>query len=376
MIGGMEMERDTLRILLIDDDEDDYFLVCELLSEVRNVQLLIDWKEGYASGLEALLTGGYDACLLDYRLDSQDGLTFLREAMGRGCDTAIIMLTGFGDEHVDLEAMRAGAADYLVKTLLSRELLERSIRYSVERASSAKALQRRREELAHVARVATMGELASSVAHELAQPLTAVLSNARAGLRFLDRETPDMEEIRSALENIAEDAARAGQVIKNLRSLFKRQETERSRLDVNALILGTLRLVASDCNQKKIILETDLAPDLPTILGDQVQLQQVLLNLLLNALDSIPPESVLRKVCICTTIGSGFVRIAVVDTGSGVAAENMGCIFNSFFTTKPEGLGMGLPISRYIIEAHCGRLWAEKNDGCGMTFCLSLPVEA
>lgn len=370
------MERDTLRILLIDDDEDDYFLVCELLSEVRNAQFLIDWKAGYASGLEALLTGSYDACLLDYRLDSQDGLTFLKEAMGRGCDTAIIMLTGFGDEHVDLEAMRAGAADYLVKTLLSRELLERSVRYSVERTSSAKALQRRREELAHVARVATMGELASSVAHELAQPLTAVLSNARAGLRFLDRETPDMEEIRSALENIAEDAARAGRVIKNLRSLFKRQETERSRLDVNALILGTLRLVASDCNQKKIIMETDLAPDPPTILGDQVQLQQVLLNLLLNALDSIPPESVLRKVCICTTIGSGFVRIAVVDTGSGVAAENMGCIFNSFFTTKPEGLGMGLPISRYIIEAHSGRLWAEKNDGCGMTFCFSLPVEA
>lgn len=363
----------SLRILLIDDDEDDYYLVKELLSEVKATRFTVEWKDSYKSGLDALLGGGYDACLLDYRLGPHNGLMFLKEAFGRGCETAMIMLTGFGDEHLDLEAMHAGAADYLVKALLNRDLLERSIRYCVERKSAEKALQRRREELAHVARVATMSELASSIAHELAQPLTAILGNARAGLRFLDRDVPDVGEVASALENIVEDASNAGLVIRNLRSIYKNTETERAKVDLNALVKGTLRLVAGDCNQKKISLEIELTPDLPLVLGDQIQLQQVLLNLLINASDAIAADGLSKGIRIRTCLSDGHVQVAVIDTGTGVDADNMGSIFNSFFTTKPHGLGMGLPICRYIIEAHKGRLWAERNTDAGMTFSFSLP---
>ena len=244
-----------------------------------------------------------------------------------------------------------------------------------ERKQNEMEAQQRRDELAHVARVATMGELSSSLAHELGQPLTGILSNAQAARRFLEWEKPDIEEVKTALDDIVEDSLRAGSVIKKLRTMLKKKEFEKTSIDVNALVEETLKLVASDALKKRISIETDLAPDLPNSMGDWTQLQQVLLNLILNGFDAMTKvEGGQRRLTVRTSLAHPeTVSIAVLDTGPGVDSDHMGRIFDPFFTTKIEGIGMGLPISRYILETHKGSLWAERNPDCGMTFSFSLP---
>ncbi len=234
--------------------------------------------------------------------------------------------------------------------------------------------QHRRDELAHVSRVATMGELASSLAHELGQPLTGILSNAQAACRFLEGEDQDLEEVRAALEDIVGDSVRAGGVIKRLRSILKKKAFEPTSIDVNALVTDTLDLLMSDALRKKISVEADLSSGLPSIAGDRIQLQQVLINLILNGFDAMTKsENPSRRMVVRTSFSDGDrIVVAVRDSGPGVDSENLTCIFDPFFTTKSEGMGMGLPISRYIIEAHGGTLWAERNDDCGMSFCFSL----
>jgi len=244
-----------------------------------------------------------------------------------------------------------------------------------ERKRHEMEAQQRRDELAHVARVATMGELSSSLAHELGQPLTGILSNAQAARRFLEWEEPDLEEIGNALDDIVEDSLRAGSVIKKLRSMLKKKDFEKTSIDVNALVHETLKLVASDALKKRISIEADLAPDLPNAAGDWTQLQQVLLNLILNGFDAmVKVEGGPRLLTVRTSLDvAGTICVAVIDTGPGVDCEHMDRVFDPFFTTKIEGIGMGLPISRYILETHKGLLWAERNPDCGMTFSFSLP---
>jgi PAS domain S-box-containing protein len=245
-----------------------------------------------------------------------------------------------------------------------------------ERKQNEMEAQQRRDELAHVARVATMGELSSSLAHELGQPLTGILSNAQAALRFLQWGEPDIDEIKTALEDIVEDSMRAGSVIRKLRSMLKKKDFEKTSININALVRETLRLVASDALKKRISIEADLAPDLPNSMGDWTQLQQVLLNLILNGFDAmVRVEGGPRRLTVQTKLDdANTVTVAVIDTGPGVDREHMKRVFDPFYTTKTEGLGMGLPISRYILETHKGLLWAERNLDCGMTFSFSLPA--
>lgn len=237
-------------------------------------------------------------------------------------------------------------------------------------------VRRRRDELVHLDRVATMAELASSLAHELGQPLAGILSNAHAARRFLDRHEPDLEEIGAALADIVDDTQRAGNVIQKLRSMLKKQAAEAAELDINAVVAETLKLVSSDAIRKKVVVQTDLAPGLPLIVADRVQLQQVVINLILNGFDALAKvEPNGRRIVIRTELeGPGFVGVSVSDTGPAVEEEVIGRIFESFFTTKPEGLGMGLSISRTIIESHGGRIWAERNAVHGMTFRFFLPA--
>jgi PAS domain S-box-containing protein len=244
-----------------------------------------------------------------------------------------------------------------------------------ERKQNEMEAQRRRDELAHVARVATMGELSSSLAHELGQPLTGILSNAQAARRFLEWEVPDIEEVKTALDDIVEDSLRAGGVIKKLRSMLKKKDFEKSSIDINALVQETLKLVASDALKKRITVVADLTPDLPNFMGDWIQLQQVLINLILNGFDAMTKvEGGARHMTVRTSLDDvNTLTVAVIDTGPGVDWEHMGRIFDPFFTTKIEGIGMGLPISRFILETHKGSLWAERNPECGMTFTFSLP---
>jgi PAS domain S-box-containing protein len=229
-------------------------------------------------------------------------------------------------------------------------------------------------ELAHVTRVTALGELAASIAHEVNQPLAGMLTNANASLRWLTGDPPNLSEASEAVRRIIRDGRRAGDVISRMRSLFKKAGTAKDRLDLNEAIEEVVTLTQSEVRRNKLALRTELAADLPPVMGDRVQLQQVVVNLILNAIEAMATvEDRARDLVITTQRGEGDeIRVAVRDSGIGFDPLNVERIFDAFHTTKPGGLGMGLSISRSIVESHGGRLWAESNDGPGATFQFTL----
>ncbi len=235
--------------------------------------------------------------------------------------------------------------------------------------------RRQREELAHVLRVTTLGELSASLAHEINQPLSAILSNAQATRRVLGAGESGSPEVRAALADIADDARRAGQVIRRLRALSRKEVTNRRAIDVNALITDVVRLLRADVQRRRIAIRLSRGDGLPAILGDRIQLQQVVLNALVNARDAIDAaDNGLRRIAIETRESEpGWLEIAVSDTGIGLAQGDLEGIFEPFTSSKPDGLGMGLSISRSIVQAHGGRIWATGNAEGGLTLRVALP---
>jgi PAS domain S-box-containing protein len=235
-------------------------------------------------------------------------------------------------------------------------------------------LREAQTELAHVSRVTTMGELAASIAHEVNQPLAGIATNANAGLHWLAGEMPNLEEAREAFRRIIRDGNRAAEVISRMRALFKKARTATEWLDINEAIEEVVILTQSEVRRKKVALRMELAADLPPVMGDRVQLQQVVVNLILNAIEAMSTmEDRERDLLISTQPGEGDeVCVAVQDSGIGLDPKNVERIFDAFHTTKPGGLGMGLSISRSIVERHGGRLWAVSNDGPGATFRFTL----
>jgi PAS domain S-box-containing protein len=233
-----------------------------------------------------------------------------------------------------------------------------------------------RQEIAHVGRVSMMGQLASALAHEINQPLGAILRNAEAAELFMENESPDLDEIRAILADIRKDDQRAGSVIAGMRALLKRHDLETRLLDVGELVGDVASLARADAAARQVKLDVDVAGGLPLVRGDRVHLQQVLLNLILNGMDALNGVSRQdRRVSVTARLdGAQTVEIAVSDTGHGIPADKLAHVFDPFFTTKPNGIGMGLPISRTIIEAHGGRLWAENNNGGGAAFRFTLPI--
>ena len=238
------------------------------------------------------------------------------------------------------------------------------------------ASRRSRDELAHVSRVATMGELATSIAHELNQPLSAIVTNAQAATRFLGMEGSDPAEVRDALAEITADGKRAGEVIRHMRSLLKKSDQERAPVDVNELVEGVGDLLHSDAVSRHVSLDLDLAADLPPADGSATQLEQVVLNLMVNALEAMSDDHLKRrKLLVATALrDDGLLEITVKDTGRGLDPELADGIFDPFVSSKPDGLGMGLSISRSIVEAHGGRLHATV-DAEGRT-CFQVVVPA
>jgi PAS domain S-box-containing protein len=245
-----------------------------------------------------------------------------------------------------------------------------------ERKRAQYELDRHREELAHAGRVSVMGQLASALAHELNQPLGAILRNAEAAELFLQASPPDLREVAAILADIRKDDHRAGEVIDRMRALLKRREPEWSELDLNALAEEVASLVRPDAERRRVKLDLDLASTVLPVHGDVVQLQQVLLNLLLNAMDAVndrAPEE--RRVSVRTRTDDGQAEITVSDAGHGIAPENLERLFVPFFTTKANGMGLGLAISHTIIGVHGGRIRAENNPEGGATFRIALPMK-
>ena len=247
-----------------------------------------------------------------------------------------------------------------------------------DRKRAEEALRQAQADLAHVSRVTTMGELTASIAHEVNQPLTAVVNNANACLDLLPKGVPNVEEVREALAEIIDDTDRASAVIMRVRQLAKRAPIEKSLLDLRGVVTDVLALARYESATRRITIRTDLPQDLPLVSGDRVQLQQVLLNLVINGMDAMNTvEESKRVLTICgrreTRDGMLGALLSVQDSGTGLKPEEMDRLFEAFHTTKPQGMGMGLAISRSIIEAHGGRLWATLNAPCGAVFQFTLP---
>jgi PAS domain S-box-containing protein len=237
-------------------------------------------------------------------------------------------------------------------------------------------LRQLQADLAHLSRVTTMGELTASLAHEIKQPITAAVTDARTCLRWLNRATPDLPEASEAASRTVKDVMRAADIIGKISLLFKKGAAQRELIDVNELIREMIVLLRSEATRYSISIHTELAGDLPKVTADRVQLQQVFMNLMLNGIDAMKETKGGGELIIKSEFCDGQLLISVRDTGAGLAAEQAEQIFKAFFTTKDNGTGMGLPISRSIIEAHGGRLWATGTPGTGATFHFTLPATA
>jgi C4-dicarboxylate-specific signal transduction histidine kinase len=235
--------------------------------------------------------------------------------------------------------------------------------------------QRHLNEVAHLARVTAMGEMAAAIAHDLNQPLGAILNNVGVAEMLLATDPPDLVELRAILEDIRADDRRAGEVVRSMRALLRRREVERQALDLNELVRATFRLIATEASLRRVALQMDLAPELPRVSGDHVHLQQVLLNLMVNGLDAMSGGSGSeRRLVVGTRRASELeVEAAVSDFGPGFPEDALARVFEPFYTTKKEGLGMGLSIARTIIEMHGGRIEARNRPEGGAAVRFVLP---
>ena len=244
-----------------------------------------------------------------------------------------------------------------------------------ERQKAENALRLAQAELAHVSRVTVMGEIAASIAHEVNQPLAAVVINGNAALRWLAADPPNLEEARAAMLRVISDGNRASDVTGRIRRLLLKTAPEKSAVNVNDVVRETLAIASHELERHRIQVHTELVDSIPAVTGDRVQLQQVILNLILNAIDAMADADRSRTLIIRSHLnGPNAIVLEVSDCGHGFAPGSENRIFEAFFSTKPTGLGMGLPVSRSIVEAHGGTLSAAANDGPGATFFLTVPL--
>jgi signal transduction histidine kinase len=299
--------------------------------------------DGVLRGLAAVLESGTSGFSTEYRTRTAAGegwLEILGEPLRRSEGGAVVTLLDITDrKRAELEAGRL------------------------------------RDELAHLTRVSTLGQLAASLAHELNQPLTAILSNAQAAQILMSRPSPDLDEIREILAEVVTDDKRAGEVIRRLRELFKKGARERVPLDVNELIREVLRMLHHDIVLRGASLRADLTKGLPLVEGDRIQLQQVVLNLAVNGLDAMTDQPAGgRHLTIRSGLEETKMRIEVADTGRGIDEADRERLFQPFYTTKPTGMGMGLAIARSIVEAHGGSLSVARHAGPGTSFHVTFPT--
>jgi PAS domain S-box-containing protein len=264
----------------------------------------------------------------------------------------------------------------LIREPDGRRLVLETNRDITERKQAEGALRQAQADLAHVSRVTTMGELTASLAHEVNQPIAAAITDANTCLRWLTRDHPDLEEAREAASRMAKDATRAAEIISRVRLLFQKGTPQRELVDVNEVIREMIVLLNSEAIRFLTSVTTELAADLPQVMGDRVQLQQVVMNLIMNGIDAMKGVDGTRELAIKSQPSENKqLVISVSDTGVGLPPQHADQIFNAFFTTKLHGTGMGLSISRSIVESHGGRLWAADNSPRGATFYLTLPTK-
>ncbi len=290
--------------------------------------------------------------------------------VGAGC-MALTLLSDF------LTPTTRVSESGVINTVISLLAIAAVTYLALKIESAEGAVYEARAQLAHISRITALGELTASIAHEVNQPLAATVINGNASLRWLSADPPNLEEARQAVERIVKDGTRAGEIIAHVRALAKKNPLQKARFSINEILRETMMLTASEIQQNRIALQTDFRDDLPQVFGDRVQVQQVILNLLLNAIEAMNNKShELRQLSVSSSNdGPAAVLVTIRDSGPGLKPERLVQLFNAFYTTKADGMGMGLTISRSIIESHGGRIWATSNEPRGAVFQFTLPVE-
>jgi C4-dicarboxylate-specific signal transduction histidine kinase len=311
-----------------------------------------------------------DRAMADWRAALAAGEPFEKEARLRRADGEyrrfLLRVVPLRDDQGNIVEWYATSTDIEDLKRAEEELRRREAR-----------LRDAQMELAHANRVTATGQLAASIAHEVSQPISAALTNANAARRWLGAEPPDLEEVGQALSRIIRDGRRASDIIGRIRALVRKAPPRKDQLDINETMLEVIALTRSELRSNGTSLQTRLTDNLPLILGDRIQLQQVMLNLILNAAEAMSGSSETARELLIRTEqdGADSVLVAVEDSGPGLKPESMDRLFDAFYTTKPGGMGMGLSICRSIIEAHGGRVWATPNLPHGATFQFTLPQE-
>ncbi len=378
------MEMELLKVLLVEDDEDDYLITRDLLAEVGGESFVLDWAASYETGREMMARASYDVYLFDYRLGAHSGMELLRETRANDDLTPIIMLTGQEDRAVDIEAMRAGATDYLVKGRLDASVLERAIRYAIEekrRAAERQLLQAARQAQAEAeAANRAKDEFVTLVSHELRTPLNSILGWSRV----LKQSAANPEMIAKAVDVIERNALMQKQLIEDLLDLAR---VGSGKLRLANVPLSLVRVIAEavdamqlSADAKMIKIRTSLDPSADTITGDPDRLRQVVSNLFSNAVKFTPLGG---QIEVELRPADSFIELQIRDTGMGITPEALPHIFERYHQAdatsgqRRGGLGLGLALVRQLVEAHGGMVTAEsKGKAQGATFTVKLPRQA
>jgi len=374
------MDNAAVKVLLIEDDEDDYLITRDLLSEIAQPTIDLEWVNSAARGREAIRDGRYKLILLDYRLGEQTGLEILRDAVAAGCTTPIILLTGQGDHEVDVEAMKAGAADYLIKGKIDAALLERAMRYAIERSQT---LAMREKQLAAEASNRARSEFLAIISHELRSPLAVVLGCI--DLLFDAELPPDQREL-------LEPIRRSGNHLKSLvKDILEFSKLEAGKLAIEhvpcsprALVAEVVAMVQANAAEAGVDVAVGAAEELPeTIQTDPTRLRQILLNLVGNAIKFAGRGAVRLSMSMACADDCEAARICfeVQDTGVGLTEEQIGRLFEPFSqvdgsaTRRLRGTGLGLTISQRLARLLGGDISVKSEPGAGSTFTLTIATE-
>lgn len=372
------MAENPTRVLLIDDDEDDHFIFRDLLLAIPREKFDLTWRSSFSTGRDALFSESYDVCFLDYRLGPQTGLDLLRDAVANHVKTPMILLTGYGEHEVDIEAMRLGAADYLIKDQINMPLLERTIRYAIHRAQSAQALLEREAQILVQDRLATAGLLASSLAHEIGTPLGVIRGRAE----FLEMQFRDNPAVKKNLDAIVSQIDRVSKLIRSLLNLARGDDLKViGKIDLNETVSEVLELMTHEMAKNHIQVINELPGPIDiAVKAEAGPLHQVLLNLLVNSVHAI--QSVVSQgrreghfIRISLNDFNDKWQLNVEDSGSGISETNLKHLFKPFFTTKDIGVGtgLGLATSYRIVESWGGSIQVRSQEGKGAEFQVLLP---
>jgi signal transduction histidine kinase len=372
------MQKTPVKVLVIDDDQDDFLMLKDLLAEVQDHKFELEWASSYEMGKQSLSKKTHEICFLDYRLGAKTGLDLLKEVLPEECKIPIILLTGYGEHDVDLEAMQVGAADYLVKDQITSTVLERSIRYSIHRTQSRDIQKQMVAQIMMQDRLASVGLLASSLAHEIGTPLGVIRGRAE----YLAIQTQDAPQIKKNVDIIVSQIDRVTNLIRSLLNLARGDEIRQSReVNLSQIVAEVLDLMGHELRKHAIEIRNLLGTQIPIQVRAEAQpLHQVLLNLLVNSVHAI--DSAIRS----GRTAPHFIRItahdleercvlSIEDTGCGISEKNMKNLFKPFFTTKGIGFGtgLGLATSYRIIESWGGTIQVESQEDVGTVFKISIP---